>query len=236
MGIHLEIFVYSIFMKIFQVSIAAVFFILLAQTALSQTAAPEEDTQSWNEVQIAVPVNKKLDFNLSAQLRFGRNFRNFVDENLSVGTGFTYKPSKYLQFAPSYSYIVNRPSGNRNAYENRLNLPATIISPKFHGFTVSNRNLFERRWRKPANSWRYRNRLQIERVFKPKNFEFRLFATDEVFYDFRVKHWTRNRFTIGVGKPISKQLSLDVYYLRQNDGRSRPGDLHVIGTGLRIRF
>lgn len=224
------------FMKIFQILFFTVFFIWAARTAPAQTSAPNEDTQSWNEVQIAVPVSKKLDFNLSGQARFGRNSRNFVDENLGAAIGLTYKPNKHLQFAPSYSYIVNRPVANRNAYESRLNLSATIISSKFFGFTVSDRNLFERRWRKPANSWRYRNRLQIERVFKPKKFEFRLFASDEVFYDFRARSWTRNRFIIGAGKPISKQLSLDVYYLRQNDGRSRPGDLHVIGTGLRIRF
>lgn len=28
----------------------------------------------------------------------------------------------------------------------------------------------------------------------------------------------------------------ELYYLRQNDGRSRPGDLHVIGSVLRIRL
>jgi hypothetical protein len=127
------------------------------------------------------------------QERFGRDFRNFVDENPGARIGFTYKPNKHLQFAPGYSYIVNRPAVNRNAYESRLNLFATGISSRFYGFTVSERNLFERRWRKPANSWRYRNRLQIERVFKPRNFEFRLFSSDEVFYDFRL----RNRFTIG---------------------------------------
>lgn len=224
-------------MKIFPVLLLTIFFISFTRLlAPAQRSAPEEDTQSWNELQIAVPVSKKLDFNLSGQFRFGRNFRDFVDENLGAGIAFTYKPSKYLQFAPGYSYIVNRPQENRNAYENRLNLPVTVISPKFRGFTLSDRNLFERRWRKPANFWRYRNRLQIERTFKPNGFEFRAFASDEVFYDFRAKRWVKNRFTIGVGKPLSKQLSLDVYYLRQNDGRSRPGDIHVIGTAVRIRF
>lgn len=221
-------------MKKTQVLLIAAFFILFAQIISAQSAAPQEDTQSWNEVQIAIPVNKKLDLNFSGQIRFGRNLRDFIDER--AGIGFTYKPNKYLQILPSYTYIITQPVRNRNAYENRLNLAATIISPKFRGFTVSNRNLFERRWRKPVNSWRYRNRLQIERTFKPKKFEFRLFASDEIFYDFRVRDWVRNRFMIGAGKPITRQLSFDVYYLRQNDGRSRPGDLHVIGTGLRLRF
>lgn len=223
-------------MKFFQILLLGALLVCLTKAAPAQTPAPETDAQNWNDAQLAIPVNKKLDFNLYGQLRLGRKFRDFVDENLGIGTGLTYKPNKYLQLAPSYSYLVNRPSRNRNASERRLNLPVTVISPKFRGFTVSNRNLFERRWRKPVNSWRYRNRLQVERTFKPNNFEFRLFASDEVFYDFRARSWARNRFAVGVGKPISRQLSFDVYYLRQNDGRSRPGDLHVIGTGLRIRF
>ena len=223
-------------MKIVQILFFVVFSALFEQIVVSQTIAPQEDTQSWNEIQAAVPVNHKLDIILTGQVRFGRNFRDYVDEHLGVGGGFTFKQSKYLQFTETYSYIVNRPAPNRNAYENRLNLSATAISPKFSGVTVSNRVLFERRWRKPANSWRYRNRLQIERTFKPNKLEFRLFASDEIYYDFLAKSWLRNRFIVGAGKPISKQLSLDVYYLRQNDGRSRPGDIHVIGTGLRIRF
>jgi hypothetical protein len=131
-------------MKIFQGLLTTVFFISFIQIGLAQTSAPEEDTQSWSELQISVPVNKKLNLNLSGQSRFGRNSRNFVDENLGLGVGFTYKPTKYSQFASSYSYIVNRPQRNRNAYENRLNFPVIIISPKLRGFTISNRNLFER--------------------------------------------------------------------------------------------
>jgi hypothetical protein len=34
--------------------------------------------------------------------------------------------------------------------------------------------------------------------------------------------------------PVSAQL--DLYYLRQNDGVSVPGDLNVIGTTLRFRL
>jgi len=35
---------------------------------------------------------------------------------------------------------------------------------------------------------------------------------------------------------LTKNLQLDVFYLRQNDGFSRPGDLNVIGTAWRIRL
>ena len=46
----------------------------------------------------------------------------------------------------------------------------------------------------------------------------------------------RNRFSVGVIKEFNKQLAGELFYLRQNDGRARPGNLHVIGTTLRIRL
>jgi hypothetical protein len=41
---------------------------------------------------------------------------------------------------------------------------------------------------------------------------------------------------MGAGRDLGGGIWLDLYYLRQNDGRARPGDLHVVGTALRIRF
>jgi hypothetical protein len=39
---------------------------------------------------------------------------------------------------------------------------------------------------------------------------------------------------VGVDKPLSKRLLLEIYYLRQNDGMSLPGDFHVIGATLHV--
>ncbi|MEJ7712427.1 MAG: hypothetical protein WKF84_21880 [Pyrinomonadaceae bacterium] len=63
-----------------------------------------------------------------------------------------------------------------------------------------------------------------------------MFVADEVFYDWSVDDWVRNRFTIGVSKVFNKTFTGDLYYMRQNDGRSRPGDLHVIGTTSGFAF
>jgi hypothetical protein len=51
-----------------------------------------------------------------------------------------------------------------------------------------------------------------------------------------LKKFSRNRFTAGITKTLTKKLSLDVYYMRQNDGFSRPGDLNVIGTSWKVRL
>jgi hypothetical protein len=63
-----------------------------------------------------------------------------------------------------------------------------------------------------------------------------LFIGDEVFYDWSIDRWVRNRFATGGTKVFNKHFTQDIYYLRQNDGVSIPGDLNVIGTILRVKL
>jgi hypothetical protein len=198
------------------------------------TTPPREDTHVWSDVQIAVPINKKVDFVITGMVRVGRNVHRPVDERL--GAGFSIKAGKYLTLSPSYSHIRSQPSRGRDQSEDRLGFAATIAAPAGK-FTLSDRNLFERRYRHPQGvSTRYRNRFQIQHPFKLAGTALNWFIADEVFYDWSVNDWVRNRFTIGVSRKFNNHFTGDLYYLRQNDGRSSPGDLHVIGTTFRFRI
>jgi hypothetical protein len=202
-------------------------------SAQTRQPAPKEDTQQWNDVQVSVPLNKEIDFILSGTWRFGRNVTHLVDRR--VGIAFAFKVGKYLTLSPSVLNINVRPTSDRRSDENRLSLAATLRFP-IQKFTLSNRNTVERRIRAPADSTRYRNRLQIERPVKFGKTSLQLFASDEVFYDWSFDDWVRNRFAIGLSRKFNTHFTADFYYMRQNDGRSRPGDLHIIGATYRIRL
>ncbi len=192
------------------------------------------DNQFWSEVQVAVPVTKDIDFNILGTLRLGRDISHSVDER--IGTGFTFRFGQHVQIAPNYLYIATQPIINRRAWESRLSLPVTL---RFNvdKFRFSDRNMFERRIRNPGiSSTRYRNRLLVEHPVGPSKWGLSLFVADEVFYDWSVDRWVRNRFAVGGTKVFNKHFTQDVYYLRQNDGVSIPGDLNVIGTILRIKL
>jgi hypothetical protein len=206
--------------------------VLLAQ---GQTTAPSQtDNQNWNDVYLFVPVTRTVDFVMQGTLRLGRDISQPVDER--VGVGFSFRFGKYVTVIPNYLHIRTQPFANRNLYENRLSIPATVKFP-VGKFTLSDRNLIERRLRHPGgDSTRYRNRLQIDHPVGPAKHKLSLFVSDEVFYDWFFDQWVRNRFAVGVTKVLSKHLTGDLYYLRQNDSHAIPGDLHVIGTALRIRL
>ncbi len=196
--------------------------------------APQDDRQFWNDTQVSVPITRKVDFVLLGTLRLGSNVNRFADER--IGVAFSLKFGKYLTIAPSYLHITTQPTKNISPYENRLSFPATVRF-LIGSFTLSDRNLFERRLRHPSGaSTRYRNKLQLDHPVGPKKAGVNLLLADEVFYDWSVNRWVRNRISIGVSKIFDKHFTGELYYLRQNDGRSRPGDLHVVGTTLRFKI
>ena len=208
--------------------------LLLVIPVSAQSFLDQTDNQQWTEVQLAVPVTTQFDFNLMGGLRLGRDISHPVDERM--GAGFTFRPNKYVSVSPNYLHIGMQPFSGRRVWENRLVLPVQI---RFNvgDFRLSDRNQFERRLRNNGvKTTRYRNRLQIERAVGPDGLGLSLFVADEVFYDWSVDRWVRNRFSVGGIKVFNKHFTQDFYYLRQNDGVSIPGDLNVIGTTLRFRL
>ena len=215
-------------------------FVLVGLTALVTTRSvsaqliPQTDNQQWTDVQVAVPVTKLFDFNILGTLRLGRDISHPVDER--IGAGFSVKVGKYLTLSPNYLHIGMQPFRGRRIWENRLTFPATV---RFNlgDFRLSDRNQFERRLRNSGlKSTRYRNRFQVDHPIGPKKWNLSVFVSDEVFYDWFFDRWVRNRAAIGGSKVFNKHFTQDVYYLRQNDSFSFPGDLNVIGTTLRFRL
>ena len=208
--------------------------VLLGGVASAQSTVSRSDNQVWTDVQLAVPVTGTVDFNIVGTLRVGRDISHPVDER--IGAGFSFKFGKYVTVAPNYLHIGMQPFRGRRVWENRLSLPVTLRF-NLDKFRLSDRNLLERRLRNSgAKSTRYRNRFQVEHPIGRDKWGLSLYVADEVFYDWVVDRWVRNRFTVGGSKAFNKHFTQDYYYLRQNDGVSLPGDLNVIGTSLRFRL
>jgi hypothetical protein len=216
--------------KIFFVWTLIAFSVLLAD---AQTVADEADNQFWSDVQLTVPMTKEFDFYMAGTFRFGKIVTRSNDSRLAIG--FVYKPNKALSFQPFYWHIEARNASGRFRTEHRLNLRVGYRFP-FKKFGLSHRSTFEYRLRTPLNSFRYRPSLTFEKDIPRILSKSRLFVTEEVFYDSLLKKFSRNRFNIGITRTLTKELSLDVFYLRQNDGYSRPGDLNVLGASLKIRL
>jgi hypothetical protein len=221
-------------MKTRNLVLASALIACVCLSTLGQGRVPKSDNQSWNDVQLTVPLTKVADFTMQGTIRLGDNVTQTVDQRW--GAGFVIKINKYLSFNPFYFHREARPPNGRHEHEDRATLGATVRLPAGK-FTVSDRNYFERRWREPQlNAWRYRNRLQLEHPFEVGKKEFTWFVSDEIFYDWSVHVWTRNRASAGITHTFNKHLTLELYYTRQNDSHTRPGDLNIIWSAWRIKL
>jgi hypothetical protein len=202
--------------------------------ANAQLITDDEDIQSWNDVQLTVPISKQFDFYTALTLRFGKNITRLNDGRYAVG--IVYKPNKSWSFQPFYWFIDARNSRSQFKAEHRLNLRVGYRFP-VKSFGLSHRSSFEYRRREPRNSFRYRPSLTFDKDI-PNNIipKAKFYVTDEVFYDSILNKFSRNRFTVGITRTLTKKLSLDIYYMRQNDGYTHPGDLSVIGTSWKIKL
>ncbi len=211
--------------------------ILLLALVFSTSAVAQqddEDVQSWNDLQVTVPLNKRVDLTLFGTLRLASNLTQASEARIGAGLGF--KVTDAISIAPSYLAITSRNTAGSFKDEHRFAVRGTYKFPT-KSFGLSHRSTYEYRVRTAGNSWRYRAGIVFEKKlptkFLPKS---KLFIIEEVFYISTTKRFSRNRFSIGVNREINKKLSLDIYYLRQNDGYSRPGDLNVIGTTWKVHF
>jgi hypothetical protein len=209
--------------------------VVYALHGAAQSRIPKSDNQSWNDVQITVPMLKKVDFLGQVTLRLGDNITQTVDQRW--GVGFALKPNKYFTLTPFYFHREARPPNGPHEFEDRLTLGGFVRLPVGRKFTLMDRNWFERRWRDPQkDAWRYRNRILLEHPFQVNKKKFTWFVSDEVFYDWSLHVWPRNRAAAGITHPFNKHLTLELYYTRQNDSYTRPGDLNIIWSAWRIRF
>jgi hypothetical protein len=222
-------------MKLLRIPMLVLIGVLMcAVHVTAQSRVPETDNQSWNDLQITVPMTKKVDFTTQITLRLGDNVTQTADQRW--GIGFAFKPNKYLSFAPFYFHREARPPNGRHESEDRLTFGGAVRIP-VGKFTVSDRNWFERRWRDPqVAAWRYRNRLQVEHPFQIDKKKFTWFVSGEVFYDWSLHVWPRDRFSGGVSHPFNKHLTLELFYMRQNDSHTRPGDLNIMGSAWRVKL
>lgn len=232
----------------FRLLLLALFFLpLVTLSSLAQTATapagavqattpPTDDTQFWNETQIIKHMNKKQDMVFIGVMRIGRDVHRPVDER--AGAGYAFKINKYLTLMPTYLYVDYQPYAGFRVSEHRLVMNATIKIPAGN-FNFTDRNLVERRVRHSNPDFTvYRNRLQIDHSAHIKSFNFRPFIADEVWYSTQTTqnkqfNWYRNRISAGIIKQLTEHFSGEFYYLRQNDGRFHPGNVHTIGTLFR---
>ena len=215
------------------------FFVLLiavlrTSALAQQSATANEDVQLWPDVTVAIRLSPRVALQFFGTIRPGDNLTRRVSEQ--AGVAVNVRLNKYLTLVPSYRAIWSQPEETRHTFEHRYFVDVIPRLPLGKGFTILDRNRFERRDIGEQWAWRYRNRPQIERVVKFHERTLTPYLAGEFFYDSRSQAWIRKQFWAGLRVPINTHLTCDLHYSRNLDQRARPGHWHVIGMMTRFEF
>jgi hypothetical protein len=213
-----------------------------ANFAFSQTAPLPSAFQSWNEVQLILPIadgkdakGKRIDkvsATFSGVLRVGRRNFDFLDKRL--GATLDFRVNRHLSLLAGAVYRKNKLVENRRRFETRLNLGATFFTT-WRGFNIRDRNMFEHRLRNSRSDLDlYCQRIQISRSVKFGGKEaFAPFISEEGYYDLRLRKWIQNEFFAGITRKLNRRTSIDLAYVRVD---AAPTNVNGLSVGLKIRL
>lgn len=164
-----------------------------------------------------------------------------------IGAHIDYIPNKHVMLRAGYRFGTSVGETDDPYTENRILTEQTLRKSLPGKFLLSDRNREDLRFINGDFSFRYRNRVTIEREFRLKQRTLTPYASGEIYYDTRYRAWNRNRLTAGIQTslrrgPILKmllpkrQVILDLYYMRQNDSRSQTQHVNALGAALAFYF
>jgi Protein of unknown function (DUF2490) len=150
--------------------------------------------------------------------------------------------TKFLTITPSYLYYEVPPSGLEKATAYPARFADTLEENQFridgmlkfsiHGFEISDRNMYVRRFRPLDDINRYRHRVAIAhpvavngRIWKP-------FVSYEAFYERSNGGWNRDRVMAGATVPILKHVSFQPSYIWDNYRSRGLRDVNYLQFGL----
>jgi hypothetical protein len=135
--------------------------------------------------------------------------------------------SRPLVLSVGYRYV---PSPDK-ATVNRLEPVVTFHFPITGRILVSDRNRADLDWSDGNFTWRYRNRLTLERRIAIHSYHPAPYVSAEAFYESRYSKWSTTALYAGCLFPLGRHVELDPYYEHENNTGPSPNQ-QINGGGI----
>jgi hypothetical protein len=137
--------------------------------------------------------------------------------------------ARFLVLEAGYRYITapNEPA------ENRVITAVTFNFPIGAGFRISDRNRADLDWKNGIFTYRYRNKLTVERTFAIHSYHFIPYVAVEPFYESQYNKWSTTSLYAGSLFPVGKHVEFNTYYEHDNNTGKHPNQ-QVNSAGLAL--
>jgi len=223
--------------------------VICAQLVRAQESSTRNEV--WPEIDVYIHLKPKVRLFLlgtvSKSVEDGelRNAKGFESQ---IGAHIDYIPNEHVILRAGYRFGTSLGETDDPFKEHRLLTEQTLRKLLPRELLLSDRNREDFRFVNGDFSFRYRNRVTVEREFNLfRQRTITPYVSGEIFYDTRYRIWNRNRLTAGVQTSLrrgplrklllpKRQVILDLYYTRQNDSRSNTQHVNAIGASLAFHF
>ena len=230
---------------------ALTLFVFVFSTQLSKAQEPNTRNEFWPEIDVYINVKPKVRLFLmgtvSKSVEDGeiRNAQSFEGQ---VGAHIDYIPNDHIILRAGYRFGTSVGDTDSPYKEHRILTEQTLRKLLPGDLLLSDRNREDFRFISGDFSFRYRNRVKVEREFDLfKGRTITPYVSAEIFYDTRSSSWNRNRLALGFEQSLrrgplrrmllpTRQVILDLYYMRQNDSGSETLHVNAIGAALVFYF
>jgi hypothetical protein len=117
--------------------------------------------------------------------------------------------------------------------ENRMLVAVTSNFPLKAGFSLSDRNRADLDWKGGGFTWRYRNKLTLDRTFSIGSYHFIPYVAAEPFYESQYSKISTTSLYAGALFPVGKHVEFNTYYEHDNNTGKHP-DAQVSSVGLAL--
>jgi hypothetical protein len=221
-----------------------IFVVLLCLTSLPARA---QQTQFLPEIDAHLKLNSTFGAYLQAkgdrdggdptQFTFGPSFQLYLKPLIKLKKVKVFdlddSKSRLLVLETGYRYITapGAPS------ENRMLVAVTSNFPLKAGFSLSDRNRADLDWKSGIFTWRYRNKLTLDRTFAIHSYHFIPYVAAEPFYESQYTKWSTTSLYAGSLFPVGKHVQFNTYYEHDNNTGKRPNrQVNSVGLAMNLYF
>jgi hypothetical protein len=120
---------------------------------------------------------------------------------------------------------------------NRMEPVVTFHFPLKAGFLITDRNRADLDWTSQSFTWRYRNKLTLERTVAVFSYHLIPYVAAEPYYEEKYHKWSTTDLYAGCLFPVGSHVQFNVYYEHENNTGKRPNQqVNDIGLALYLFF
>lgn len=200
---------------------------------------PEADTYVGlsDHTQFWFQAKETREDQAPTQVEIGPSFNFFQKPlvKLNNATLFDLDKSKQRLLVMSVGYRYLPSPGNPS--ENRILIMGTLNVPLRGNILLADRNRVEVNFTNGDATWRYRNRLTLQRTITIHSYHPSLNASVECYYNSRYDKWSTTAIYAGAIFPLGSKVELNPYYEHQNSTGMAPNQqINALGLILNLFF